>query len=60
MVLAALAGVAQKRNRLGERTPERFTLGYSRHITKDFPIHVDGVYSHTLHDWRTMQPFQQF
>lgn len=31
---------------------EQFTLGYSREITKDFSVHVDGVYMHTLHDWR--------
>jgi len=31
---------------------EQFTLGYSREITRDFSIHVDGVYMHTLHDWR--------
>ena len=33
---------------------QQFTLGYSREITKDFSIHVDGVYMHTLHDWRTV------
>ncbi|MBZ5621356.1 MAG: carboxypeptidase regulatory-like domain-containing protein [Acidobacteriia bacterium] len=32
---------------------EQFTLGYSREITHDFSIHVDGVYMHTLKDWRT-------
>ncbi len=31
---------------------EQFTLGYSREIVHDFSIHVDGVYMHTLHDWR--------
>jgi hypothetical protein len=33
---------------------EQFTLGYSREITKDFLVHVDGVYTHTLHDWRIL------
>ena len=32
---------------------EQFTTGYSREITHDFTIHLDGVYMHTLHDWRT-------
>ena len=32
---------------------EQFTTGYSREVTRDFSIHVDGVYTHTLHDWRT-------
>jgi hypothetical protein len=32
---------------------EQFTLGYSREITKDFLVHVDGVYMHTLKDWRS-------
>jgi hypothetical protein len=32
---------------------EQFTLGYSREIAKDFSVHVDGVYMHTLKDWRT-------
>ncbi len=31
---------------------EQFTLGYSRQVTKDFSVHVDGVYMHTLRDWR--------
>lgn len=33
---------------------EQFTVGYSRELTKDFSIHVDGVYMHTLRDWRTV------
>jgi Carboxypeptidase regulatory-like domain/TonB dependent receptor len=33
---------------------EQFTLGFSREIVRDFSVHVDGVYMHTLHDWRTM------
>jgi len=32
---------------------EQFTGGYSREITHDFSIHVDGVYMHTVKDWRT-------
>ncbi|HWZ33547.1 MAG TPA: carboxypeptidase regulatory-like domain-containing protein [Bryobacteraceae bacterium] len=31
---------------------QQFTLGYSREITHDFSIHVDGVYMHTIKDWR--------
>jgi outer membrane receptor protein involved in Fe transport len=33
---------------------QQFTLGYSREIVRDFSIHLDGVYMHTLKDWRTM------
>ncbi len=33
---------------------EQFTLGYSREIVRDFSVHVDGVYMHTLKDWRTV------
>ena len=33
---------------------EQFTLGYSRQLARDFSIHVDGVHTHTLHDWRTV------
>jgi hypothetical protein len=33
---------------------QQFTLGYSREIVHDFSVHVDGVYMHTLKDWRTM------
>jgi hypothetical protein len=32
---------------------QQFTLGYSREITKDFSVHVDGVYMHTVGDWRS-------
>ncbi len=32
---------------------QQFTLGYSREITKDFSIHVDGAYVHTVGDWRS-------
>jgi hypothetical protein len=32
---------------------QQFTLGYSREITPNFSVHVDGVYMHTLKDWRT-------
>ena len=31
---------------------EQFTGGYSRQVTRDFSIHVDGVFMHTLRDWR--------
>lgn len=33
---------------------EQFTAGYSREITHDFSIHLDGVYMHTLKDWLTV------
>lgn len=33
---------------------QQFTLGYSREIVRDFSVHLDGVYMHTLRDWRTM------
>jgi len=33
---------------------EQFTLGYSRQITRDLSIQVDGVYMHTLKDWLTV------
>jgi hypothetical protein len=33
---------------------EQFTLGYSRELLHDFSIHVDGIYMHTLRDWRTV------
>ncbi len=32
---------------------QQFTGGYSREIVKDFSIHVDGVFTHTLRDFRT-------
>ena len=32
---------------------EQFTGGYSRQLTRDFSIHVDGVFTHTLRDYRT-------
>jgi hypothetical protein len=32
---------------------QQFTGGYSRQITRDFSIHLDGVYTHTLRDFRT-------
>jgi len=32
---------------------EQFTVGYSRALTHDFSIHVDGVYMHTVKDWRS-------
>ena len=30
---------------------QQFNLGYSRQLTHDLTIHVDGAYSHTLHDY---------
>jgi len=30
---------------------QQFNFGYSRQLTHDFTIHVDGAYSHTLHDY---------
>jgi hypothetical protein len=33
---------------------QQFTLGYSRQITRDFTIHLDGVYMHTVKDWRSV------
>jgi outer membrane receptor protein involved in Fe transport len=33
---------------------EQFTLGYSREIVRDFSVHLDGVYMHTLKDWATV------
>ena len=33
---------------------QQFTLGYSREVVPGFSIHVDGVYMHTLKDWRTV------
>ncbi len=32
---------------------QQFTLGYARQVTKDFSIQVDGVYMHTVKDWRS-------
>ncbi|HTS31971.1 MAG TPA: carboxypeptidase regulatory-like domain-containing protein [Bryobacteraceae bacterium] len=48
---------------------QQFNLGYSRQITRDFSLHLDGAYSHTLHDYRTVdlnypvngvRPYPQF
>jgi hypothetical protein len=48
---------------------QQFNLGYSRELTHDFSIHVDGAYSHTLHDYRVVdlnypvngvRPYPQF
>src|SRR5215472_12005788 len=33
---------------------EQFTLGYSREIVRDFSVHLDGVYMHTVKDWATV------
>jgi hypothetical protein len=32
---------------------QQFTGGYSRQIARDFSIHLDGVFTHTLRDFRT-------
>jgi hypothetical protein len=48
---------------------QQFNLGYSRELTHNFSIHLDGAYSHTLHDYRTVdlnypvngvRPYSQF
>jgi Carboxypeptidase regulatory-like domain/TonB dependent receptor len=48
---------------------QQFNLGYSREITHGFLIHLDGAYSRTLRDYRTVdlnypidgvRPFPQF
>jgi len=48
---------------------QQFNFGYSRQLTHDFTIHVDGAYSHTLHDYLTrdlnypvngVRPYPQF
>jgi len=48
---------------------QQFNLGYSRELTHDFSIHLDGAYSHSLHDYRTVdlnypingvRPYPQF
>jgi hypothetical protein len=49
---------------------QQFNAGYSRTVTRDFSIHLDGVYEHTLHDYRVVdlnypnlagvRPFPQF
>ena len=48
---------------------QQFNLGYSRELTHDFSIHFDGAYSHSLHDYRTVdlnypvngvRPYPQF
>ncbi len=33
---------------------EQFTGGYSRQLTGDFSIHADGIFTHTLRDYRTV------
>jgi len=33
---------------------EQFNLGYSRELTRNFSIHIDGAYTHTLHDYITV------
>ena len=48
---------------------QQFNLGYSRQLTHDFSIHLDGAYSHTLDNYRTVdlnypvngvRPYPQF
>jgi hypothetical protein len=48
---------------------QQFNLGYSRELTHDFSVHVDGAYSHSLRDYRTVdlnypidgvRPYPQF
>ena len=48
---------------------QQFNLGYSRELTHDFSIHLDGAYSRSLRDYRTVdlnypvngvRPFPQF
>jgi hypothetical protein len=48
---------------------QQFNLGYSRELTHDFSIHVDGAYTHTVGDYRTVdlnypvngvRPYPQF
>jgi len=33
---------------------QQFTLGYSRQVTRDLTVNLDGVYMHTLHDYRNV------
>src|SRR5579883_219836 len=33
---------------------QQFTLGYARQFTSDFSIQVDGVYMHSVKDWRNV------
>ena len=33
---------------------QQFTLGYARQITRDLTVNLDGVYMHTLHDYRNV------
>ncbi|HUI54398.1 MAG TPA: TonB-dependent receptor [Bryobacteraceae bacterium] len=48
---------------------QQFNFGYSRELAREFSIHLDGVYEHTLHDYRTLdlnypingvRPYSQF
>jgi hypothetical protein len=48
---------------------QQFNIGYSRELTHNFSIHLDGAYSHTLHDYKTVdlnypingvRPYPQF
>ena len=33
---------------------QQFTLGYARQLTHDLTLQLDGIYMHTLHDFRTV------
>jgi Carboxypeptidase regulatory-like domain len=48
---------------------QQFNLGYSRELARDFSIHFDGAYSHSIGDYRTVdlnypvngvRPYPQF
>jgi outer membrane receptor protein involved in Fe transport len=48
---------------------QQFNAGFSREIARDFSVHLDGVYEHTVHDYRTVdlnfpingvKPYPQF
>ena len=33
---------------------QQFTVGYARQLTHDLTVQLDGIYMHTLHDFRTV------
>jgi outer membrane receptor protein involved in Fe transport len=48
---------------------QQFNFGYSRVLAREFSVHVDGVYEHTVHDYRVVdlnfpvngvRPYPQF
>jgi outer membrane receptor protein involved in Fe transport len=48
---------------------QQFNFGYSRELAREFSVHVDGVYEHTVHDYRVVdlnypingvRPYPQF